>query len=319
MGFAALPETHYHMQNETPSPLLSIKSSRFASFRSRPLLLILLLPVFYNNWAAETVDEEEFRIPNDALLHAHAHNDYRHEKPLWEALSRGFSSVEADVHLVNGELYLGHWFPRISASQTLRKQYLEPLNALVTRQQGRVYPGFEGVFYLMVDIKTEAAGTYAALRRLLLQYPALRTSPNFRVFVSGNRAVQQILEDTDQVVAVDGRLPDLSRLVNSRSMPVISDNFRQYFRWRGNGPMPAAEWERLRTFAEAAHRQGKKLRFWAAPDQPLAWETLLNAGVDLINTDDLRGLEMFLLARQDCPPSSMPEMSPVGGAGRLAK
>src|SRR5512135_1483640 len=42
------------------------------------------------------------------LVHAHAHNDYQHERPLLDALDRGFCSVEADVHLVNGELLVAH-------------------------------------------------------------------------------------------------------------------------------------------------------------------------------------------------------------------
>ena len=61
--------------------------------------------------------------------------------------------------------------------------------------------------------------------------------------------------------------------------------------------MPVAERERLSAFAETAHRQGKKLRFWAIPDEPIAWETLLDSGVDLISTDDLKGLEQVLLTR----------------------
>jgi hypothetical protein len=43
-----------------------------------------------------------------------------------------------------------------------------------------------------------------------------------------------------------------------------------------------------------AHAQGRKVRFWGAPDSPVSWTVLLGAGVDLINTDDLVGLERFL-------------------------
>ena len=42
------------------------------------------------------------------LEHAHAHNDYQHARPLFSALERGFRSVEADVHLVDGQLLVGH-------------------------------------------------------------------------------------------------------------------------------------------------------------------------------------------------------------------
>lgn len=38
------------------------------------------------------------------LPRAHAHNDYEHARPLLDALDHGFTSVEADVWLVDGEL-----------------------------------------------------------------------------------------------------------------------------------------------------------------------------------------------------------------------
>jgi glycerophosphoryl diester phosphodiesterase len=43
-----------------------------------------------------------------------------------------------------------------------------------------------------------------------------------------------------------------------------------------------------------AHQQGRRLRFWGVPDQPFAWKELYESGVDLINTDNLKGLHAFL-------------------------
>ncbi|MEU9588105.1 hypothetical protein AB0D70_32420, partial [Streptomyces werraensis] len=37
------------------------------------------------------------------LPRAHAHNDYEHDRPLLDALDHGFTSVEADIYLVDGE------------------------------------------------------------------------------------------------------------------------------------------------------------------------------------------------------------------------
>ncbi|MEE3055365.1 MAG: hypothetical protein VYB34_16660, partial [Planctomycetota bacterium] len=39
-------------------------------------------------------------------------------------------------------------------------------------------------------------------------------------------------------------------------------------------------------------------RFWATPEDPAVWKTLLEAGVDLVNTDDLPGLRKFLLEQK---------------------
>ncbi|HUP81241.1 MAG TPA: hypothetical protein VM260_22005 [Pirellula sp.] len=35
------------------------------------------------------------------------------------------------------------------------------------------------------------------------------------------------------------------------------------------------------------------VRFWATPDNPLVWAALKEAGVDLFNTDHLKGLSKF--------------------------
>lgn len=261
-------------------------------------ILLLLFPTFPSDWATGySPENDEPESAAVALPNAHAHNDYLHDKPLLDALSQGFVSVEADVHLVGGELYLGHWLPQLFPARTLRETYLEPLHGLITRQGGRVYPGYNGTFFLMVDVKTDASATYTELRRQLLQYPGFQCNPYFRVFISGNRAIPKILNDPEEVMVVDGRLPDLYTPIASDLMPVISDNFRKHFRWRGKGSMSGREKEKLKGYAEEAHRQGKKLRFWATPDVPDVWATLLDAGVDFISIDDLKGAGVFFATR----------------------
>lgn len=283
------------MQNEKQAPADRRRGIRRYWQQS---LLLLVFPTFHGDWIHKVPPySEEPRPAAIALPNAHAHNDYAHERPLCEALSSGFTSIEADVHLVGGELYLGHWLPQISADRSLRALYLNPLHDLMTRQGGKVYPGYDGIFYLMIDVKTDALATYRALRQLLLQFPAFQCNPHFQVFISGNRALQHIMNDGEQVAAVDGRLSDLWKNRPSDAMPVISDNFRKHFRWRGKGPMPPAEKQKLRGLADEAHRQGKKLRFWAIPDQPAGWHALLEAGVDFISTDDLSGAGVFLRNR----------------------
>ena len=61
------------------------------------------------------------------LARAHAHNDYEHERPLYDALANGFCGVEADVHLVSGELLIGHDPEDLQPGRNLQKLYLEPL------------------------------------------------------------------------------------------------------------------------------------------------------------------------------------------------
>jgi Glycerophosphoryl diester phosphodiesterase family len=77
-------------------------------------------------------------------------------------------------------------------------------------------------------------------------------------------------------------------------VPVISENWRTFFKWRGKGPLPADEREKLQSFVNKAHAHGRRIRFWNAPDNLAAWQELYAANVDLINTDDLPGAARFL-------------------------
>lgn len=284
--------------NQLPATQVFLASQKYT--RQFAFVLLAIMPFFRGHLPLPAEPDAPHNLPalGNALPEAYAHNDYLHDKPLLEALSNGFTSVEADVHLVNGELYLGHWLPKISESNTLRAAYLTPLNKLMAAQNGEVYPNYEGVFHLMVDIKTDAKSTYEVLRCQLLQYKAFIGNPHIRVFISGNRATEIILADSMQVVSLDGRLSDINGCFTADQMPVISDNFKKHFQWRGRGAMPASEKKRIQMLAEQAHRQGKKLRFWAIPDNPNGWDVLLEAGVDLINTDNLTGFRKFLTTKR---------------------
>ena len=100
--------------------------------------------------------------------------------------------------------------------------------------------------------------------------------------------------------AYDGRLTDLDTKANPNLIPIISDNWKKNFSWKGDGAMPPNERAKLVEIVTKAHANKQRVRLWATPDTPSAerdavWLELLNAGVDLINTDDLVGLKKFLI------------------------
>src|SRR5262249_25438078 len=100
------------------------------------------------------------------LPQAHAHNDYAHKRPLLDALEQGFCSVEADIFLEKGRLLVGHDRKDLRPERTLEKLYLDPLRERARANRGRVYPGGPTV-YLLIDVKTGAKRTYAALAKVL--------------------------------------------------------------------------------------------------------------------------------------------------------
>ncbi|MGZ3114190.1 phosphatidylinositol-specific phospholipase C/glycerophosphodiester phosphodiesterase family protein [Streptomyces sp. H62] len=247
------------------------------------------------------------------LWRAHAHNDYLHTRPLLDALDHRFGSVEADIHLVDGQLLVAHDPEDLDPGRTLESVYLDPLAARVRAHHGRVHRGDRRALQLLIDIKTEGASTYRELDSRLRRYRHLFTSyAHGRVFpgavtavISGDRAARAPMEaQSTRRAFYDGRLTDLGTSAPASFAPLISDNWTVHFTWRGVGAFPAAERRRLRDIVGAAHARGQRVRFWATPDlagpaRDAVWTELLAAGVDHLNTDDLAGLEAFLDARRD--------------------
>ena len=237
------------------------------------------------------------------LRHAHAHNDYEHKRPLFDALECGFCSVEADIWLVNGKLLVAHDRNQVKPERTLQALYLDPLRERARRNGGRVYPNGPELT-LLVDVKSDAEKTYSALREVLKEYADVLTvfrsggtaTNAVTVIISGNRDRSAMANETVRYAALDGRLEDLDSNASSHFIPLVSESWTRILKWRGAGPMPNDEKQKLKQTVAKAHTQGRRVRFWATPDRPEVWKELLDAGVDLLNADDLAGLQKFLLS-----------------------
>lgn len=236
---------------------------------------------------------------------AHAHNDYEHARPLFDALERGFCHVEADVWLVEGQLLVAHDRKSVRADRTLTALYLEPLRARIRRNGGRVFRDGP-VFTLLIDIKSPAAPTYAEIDRTLREFAEILTmwrgdrrerESAVTVIISGNRPRAEMQQQPERFAAFDGRAGDLASEVPAAFMPWISENWRTFSSWNWNGAMPEADRERLREWVAQAHARGRKLRLWNVPERADAWQLLSEAGVDILGADDLDALAAFLRSR----------------------
>jgi hypothetical protein len=245
------------------------------------------------------------------LVQAHSHNDNERPRPLAEALEHGFCSIEADVNLIGGQLLVGHTEGETKPGDTLQSLYLDPLLKRVRRNHGRVYPGGPTVT-LLIDIKTEAGPTWEVLRGVLAKYAEMLTE--FRdgqsapgavlVLLSGSNPRKELRDENVRYAALDGQVDDLDGYFGNFStslMPQVSEDWRFQFDWDATRPLSAPAVAKLMAFVEKAHAQGRRIRFYAAPDNELAWSTLLDAGVDIINTNRLDALRDFLLRRMREP------------------
>jgi len=258
------------------------------------LLILSLLPIFISLKAYP----QNISLPN-----AYAHNDYWHKRPLYDALGDGFTHIEADIYLRDGQLVVAHVLPRLRMRKTLDSLYLKPLAGCVDNTNRELtcpeYP-----VMLMIDIKSGARCTYIALRKLLEKYrPLLSSCKNgefvqgkITIVLTGHKPIQLLRKETDRIAFVDEDLMQVKAdTINQNFYQTASCRYSRLLDWVGEGPMPDNERTHLCEYVSAAHRLGKKVRLWASPENKAVWHELLDCGVDLINTDQLDNLKNFLL------------------------
>ncbi|KAK9854522.1 hypothetical protein MYU51_003583 [Penicillium brevicompactum] len=141
-----------------------------------------------HNWlpSAESASEGSKHWPTDISrdiipVACHSHNDYWRRVPLYSALQAGCVGVEADVWLFDDELYVGHTTSSLTARRTLRSMYVDPIVAILERQNPitEFHPGqgspAHGVFdtdpdqslLFLIDFKTAGPATWHAVSKHL--------------------------------------------------------------------------------------------------------------------------------------------------------
>jgi hypothetical protein len=233
------------------------------------------------------------------LPNSHSHNDYRQKHPLLDALNYRFASVEADVFLIRGELYVSHTYP-FRGRQRLDSLYLEPLQKIINARGGKIYENASLI--LLIDIKSDAAKTYAALEKLLEKYKPLLTSYEngkiipgaVTIILSGNKPYKTLEKETSRCAFIDQALLAMKVPSAENVFLMASTKYSSVLSWKGKGPLSEAQKKKLEQLTATAHQQGRKVRLWAAPENEIVWKTLLDCGVDLITTDKLEKLSLFL-------------------------
>jgi hypothetical protein len=274
-------------------------------FHSTHRLYLSTLPIFIFCWFVSCQLQMAFAqtLANEqpALLRAHAHNDYLHSRPLLDALDQGFTSIEADIFLVDGQLLVAHYLKDVKSERTLQKLYLEPLYQRFKQNSGKLFSNNERLT-LLIDIKNQGEQTYQLLSQQLEAYSEMlsftrdgqHTSRQVTVIISGDRPIEAIKSSNPCYVGIDGRLTDLESDAPSWLYPLISDNWYRHFQYRGAGEFSSDERNKLKKIVAQAHARGRRVRFWATPESESVWQELQLAGVDMIGTDELERLAKFL-------------------------
>lgn len=241
----------------------------------------------------------------------HSHNDYWRALPFYTALSVGCTSIEADVWLYNGTLYVGHEPSALTTPRTFEALYIKPLVDVLARQNpsSRFVPAptLHGVFdgysaqtlFLFVDVKTSGDETWpyvldalqplraaGYLSRVENASSTAITYAPVTVVGTGNTPLDGVLHPASTSTAVlrdafyDAQLPALnstSRDITGLVSPIASTDFAaQLGAVRDvSGAFNASQLALLRAQVAGAHAKGIKVRYWDLP----AWPIGLRNGV----------------------------------------
>ncbi|WP_236676262.1 alkaline phosphatase [Chryseolinea lacunae] len=215
----------------------------------------------------------------------HAHNDYIHPVPFWEAFANGYESIEADVFLHNGAVVVAHEEESISPQRTLEALYLAPLREAFSPALGK-----RRNLQFLIDIKSDPYQTLAQVVKVLEPYKDLtRTADRagVEVVISGNRPAPKDYVNYPDYIRFDYQSIDRGADVPWQKVAMVSFAFKTFSEWNGLGRMTDADRHAVSDIITKVHATGKPIRFWATPDISTAWRALADLGVDFINTDHL--------------------------------
>ena len=245
--------------------------------------------LFFANLLSITVFAQQRKY---TVADAHAHNDYMHPIPFYTAWNAGFGSIEADVFPVNGVLLVAHSKKALQPQRTLDSLYLNPLLKELEKNADRKVN-------LLIDIKENYKETLqlllkelAPLRKYLFSGKDLNKPVT--ILISGERPPPAEYKNYPNYIFFDDDL----RLVHTpeewKRVGLVSLSFERYSRWSGEGNLADSDKKVLTNVIDSVHHAGKKIRFWAAPDNENSWLIQMKLGVDLIGTDQLQALSVFL-------------------------
>lgn len=219
-----------------------------------------------------------------------AHNDYEKAHPLHDAYRLQVRYLEVDVFLEHGHLLVAHSRQELNPERTLEQLYLQPLEKIVSDNQGYAYADTTKHLALVIDLKSEGAAF--AVIAAVQQHAALIGARNFQIILSGAVPDRALWADWPAYIRIDGRLGIAYTTRQWARIALVSSRFPGS--WSGTEALDAATRNKLVAMRETVQVQGKPLRFWATPDREEAWRELISLGLTVINTDDPARLISFL-------------------------
>jgi hypothetical protein len=236
----------------------------------------------------------------------------------------GGVSVEANVWLYKGVLHVGHEESALTNERTFNALYVQPILSVLQREnpnssfltegptKNGVYDTDSGqTLYLYVDVKTDGEATFPYVIKELepLRSAGYLTTWNgtgitpgpVTVIGTGNTPLDQIQGVDNRDYFYDAPLPYLDttfKNITSNVSLTANWDFADVFGEVRNQTFNSTQMRTLEEQVASAHAKGIAVRYWDQPGWPVGtrnaiWRILWDAGVDLLNVDDLEGAANF--------------------------
>jgi len=141
---------------------------------------------------------------------AHSHNDYEQKFPFYSAYNEKLGSMEADIFLRNDSLFVAHNLKDIRSDRTLSALYLDPLNAQIKKNGGKIYAEGNQEIQLLIDLKTNSEQTMPVLVKVLEKYQSVLSPKGpVKIVLSGNTPSPVDFQKYPDFIYFDGR-PEIS-------------------------------------------------------------------------------------------------------------
>lgn len=226
----------------------------------------------------------------------HSHNDYKQEHPFYTAYNAQVGSMEADIFLQGNSLLVAHQQDELNAANTLEDMYLQRLDSCIKANNGFPYADKTEKLQLLIDLKTYGPVLLNELVKHLRRFPSIINNKNITITITGidhNFPDDSVFATYPDFIHFDGVLSVHYSKSAQQKIAMYSDDFMKYVSWRSDGALEV-NFNFIKSEVARVHKEGKTFRLWDAPDNPISWKTLMNAGVDYINTDRIDELASFL-------------------------
>lgn len=254
----------------------------------------------------------EIKIFNNNIIPlriAHSHNDYLRNIPVFDALSNGFCSIEADIYFRKNDLYLGHNTP---SNKLFKDVYLTPLKKIISvNKNGMIYKNTNKLQLckyvdLIIDFKDDDSyPAWNLLEKYLKEYNIFQCYNN-----------HYIVKDGPIRIILSGNHPKISDILKVKHCSVVDIKYDDLK--NGNYTMEEkniigqinTQWKRgwemddkyVKNIVKMSKTNGinASVRFWGIKEYNTnflfkMWDFLLKNGVDRIGTDNLTLLKIYLL------------------------